>query len=417
MKEELLKQVPPEEVAIRRGVAVDSKTISEAQALIEQVREGGKVALHKIALAFGDLQADESLLVSREELKAAFLSLSDSEQELLQRISARVRKFAVAQREALSNLETSVPGGTAGHKVIPVYRAGCYAPGGRFPLPSSVLMTAVTARAAGVKEVVVASPKPTAVTLGAAYVAGADLFIRAGGAHTIAALAYGVDGLNPCDVIVGPGNRWVTAAKKLVAGDVAIDMLAGPSELLIIVDAEANPEIIAADLLAQAEHDTDAIPILISLDKDLVEKVQIALKNQLETLTTREVAKEALSNGFITVVDSRESACRLSNELAPEHLELLVSEPKEWLEDLTNYGGLFIGSSSAEVFGDYGVGPNHVLPTGGTARYTGGLSVFNFLKINTWLSIENASGLIEDTAQLARLEGLEGHARAAERRK
>jgi phosphoribosyl-ATP pyrophosphohydrolase/phosphoribosyl-AMP cyclohydrolase/histidinol dehydrogenase len=260
-------------------------------------------------------------------------------------------------------------------------RAGCYAPGGRFPLPSSVLMTAVTARAAGVPSIWVASPKPTPITLAACAVAGADSLLAVGGAQAIAALSYGTENIPACDAIVGPGNRWVTAAKQLVSGLVAIDMLAGPSELVVLADESADPSVIAADLLAQAEHDPDAFATLVTVDPKLIEQVNIELCKQLKTLPTAEIAKEALTHSFAILADNYTSAAQICDELAPEHLEVIVTHPEQVIKMLNHYGALFIGSGAAEVFGDYGAGPNHVLPTGQTARICGGLSVFNFLRI------------------------------------
>lgn len=296
--------------------------------------------------------------------------------------------------------------------------AGCYAPGGRFPLPSSVLMTAVTARVAGVSDVWVASPKPTQVTLAAASVAKADALLAVGGAQAIGAFTYGAGLLQPRDVIAGPGNRWVTAAKQLVAGSVAIDMLAGPSELVVIADDSADARVIAADLLAQAEHDTDALPILITTSVGLADAVDRALEEQLATLPTKAIATAAIANGFCVLAKDFDEAACASDVLAPEHLELQVSDIAGLRAKLNAFGALFLGAGAAEVFGDYGVGPNHVLPTGGSARFTGGLSVLTFLRVRTWLAMDHASpALIDDVARLARLEGLEAHARAAEARR
>ena len=208
-------------------------------------------------------------------------------------------------------------------RVAPVDRAGCYAPGGRFPLPSSVLMTAVTARAAGVRDVWVASPRPDDVTLAAAAVAGADALLAVGGAQAIAALAYGAGDVPPCDVVVGPGNRWVTAAKKLVAGHVGIDMLAGPSELVVLADASADPATVAADLLAQAEHDPDALPVLVATDAELVDRVEIELERQLAALPTRDTAEPAIGNGFAVMAGNLDDAIEVCDRLAPEHLQVL----------------------------------------------------------------------------------------------
>eukprot|EP01116_Phalansterium_solitarium_P019845 TRINITY_DN5696_c0_g1_i1.p1 TRINITY_DN5696_c0_g1~~TRINITY_DN5696_c0_g1_i1.p1 ORF type:complete len:904 (+),score=412.83 TRINITY_DN5696_c0_g1_i1:4982-7693(+) len=356
----------------------------------------------------------------RDELKAVFDSLPIEQQQVLQRTAHRVRVFAQAQRDSVSDLVVPVEGGKAGHDVVPVERAGCYAPGGRYPLPSSVLMTAITARVAGVKSVYVASPRPAAVTVAAAYVAGADALIRIGGPQAIAALAYGAGEIEPVDCIVGPGNKFVTAAKQLVNGLVKIDMLAGPSECLVIADHTADPAIVAADLLAQAEHDPDARPLLISIgDRGLAERVDAELRRQLAVLPTRDVAAQALKNGYAVLVKDIAEAVVVSDKIAAEHLELHVAQPQHLQRLVHNYGGLFVGTMSGEVLGDYGAGPNHVLPTGATARYSGGLSVFTFLRIRTWLDmsdVDKCQRLVEDVEALALLEGLHGHAAAARAR-
>jgi phosphoribosyl-ATP pyrophosphohydrolase/phosphoribosyl-AMP cyclohydrolase/histidinol dehydrogenase len=337
--------------------------------------------------------------------------------ELLQRTAERIERFAKAQINSLEAMEVPIPGGKAGQVIAPVQRAGCYAPGGRFPLPSSVLMTAVTARAANVKEVWVASPRPLPITLAAAAVAGVDGFLCVGGAQAVAALAYGAGPVPACDTIVGPGNRFVTAAKQLVFGRVSIDMLAGPSELTVLADATANPAVIAADLLAQAEHDPDAVPILVSLDSALIDAVNANLETQLKSLSTSDTAGASLRrNGFAVLAENLEAAVKICDRLAPEHLELQVANATQVADLCTHYGGLFIGDQAAEVLGDYGAGPNHTLPTGGTARHSGGLSVFDFLRIRTWINIEdpsNSGALLEDAKRLADLEGLAGHANAA----
>ncbi len=272
-------------------------------------------------------------------------------------------------------------------------------------------MTAITARVAGVKNVWVASPRPAPITVAAAFVADADYMLTVGGAQAIAALAYGVGKVAPCDVIVGPGNRWVTAAKSLVSGYCAIDMLAGPSECLVLADETADPAFIAADLLAQAEHDTDALPVLVSTSEALVVKVEDELTKQLAVLPTKETAAVSTSKGFAVVCPDLETAIAVTDTLAPEHLEVQVADSDAVWKKVTNYGGMFIGSNTAEVFGDYGAGPNHVLPTSGTARYTGGLSVFTFLRIRTWLRSETLDtaeakeglrNIVDDSAALAR---------------
>lgn len=412
----MLRTLSAEALPDARRDPVDPKTLAEAADIVNAVRDGGSPALRGLAERFGELSGDQPMLLDREALAAAWERLPREQQALLRRTAGRIEAFAVAQRGSLLDADIAVPGGRAGHTWDPVERAGCYAPGGRFPLPSTVLMTVIPARVAGVPEVVVASPRPTDVTLGAAYVAGADALLAVGGAQAIAALAYGV-GLPPVDVIVGPGNRWVTAAKQLVSGRVGIDMLAGPSELVVLADADADPERIAADLIGQAEHDPDALPVLITDDPGLPERTRAALRRQLEGLPTAAIAAQALEQGYAVVTDSLAAAVALSDRLAPEHLELLVADPSALSPK--HYGGLFVGTHAAEVFGDYGAGPNHVLPTGSGARFSGGLSVADFLRMRTWLRIDDvaqAQGLVQDSAALARLEGLEGHARSAEQR-
>ena len=324
----------------------------------------------------------------------------------------------------------------------PVYiAAGCYAPGGRYPLPSSVLMTAVTARTAGCPTVVLCSPKPAPITLAAAHIAGADVFLQIGGAQAIATMAYGLtiatttekdeEGsetssttitVPPCDVICGPGNQWVTAAKSIVQGKCGIDMLAGPSEVLVICDDTAIPAVVAADLIAQAEHDVVARAILLCTCPKTIHEVDTAVLAQVQALPepNRSTALAALQHSFAVHCFDLQQAIELSDAIAPEHLEIQTRNSTHIGQQCKNYGGLFIGVGAAEVLGDYGAGPNHTLPTGGTGRYTGGLSVFNFLRIRTWMRIDDnraSQDMVQDAIIMARCEGLEGHARAAEHRK
>ncbi len=415
-----LKIITPSEVPAMRRDPVDAETLEAAASIVDAVRDGGDESLRKFARQYGDIEDRAEMVVPAESCQKAFDALPTQDQELLERTAARIRAFAEAQLKSASDMTTAIPGGEAGHDIAPMERAGCYAPGGRFPLPSSVLMTAVTARSAGVGEVWVASPKPTAITLAAAAVAGADAVLVVGGAQAIAALAYGTESVPACDVIVGPGNRWVTAAKKLVAGRVAIDMLAGPSELVVLADSSADPELVASDLLAQAEHDPDAVPILVTDSRGHAESVNKAVRGQLENLPTRETAEAACQNGFIVVCEDTRHGAEICNRIAPEHLEVLTANPQRDAENLEHFGGLFIGAGAAEVLGDYGIGPNHVLPTGGTARSTGGLSVFDFVRWRTWMRVDDASAsrqAVDDAVALARHEGLEAHARSAERRR
>jgi len=411
-----LRRLRPDALPSLRRAAVDADTLTAASVIVEDVRARGEVALRAHATRLGDLPEGAPLLLDRDALKRAFDAQPAEVQALLERTAARVRAFAVAQRAALSAVDVEVPGGRAGHDIRAVDRAACYAPGGRFPLPSSVLMTAVTARVAGVAHVIVASPRPAPVTLAAAHVADADALLCVGGAHAIAALAFGAGPVPACDVIVGPGNRWVTAAKQLVSGQVGIDMLAGPSELVVLADDSADPETVAADLLAQAEHDPDALPILVTTSDPLIDQVNEALRAQLAVLPTAETATAAVSEGFAVLCATLDEAVDVCDALAPEHLEVMTQDAEALQLRLRHYGGLFVGHGAAEVLGDYGAGPNHVLPTGGTARQTGGLSVFTFLRVRTWLRMHAPAELARDAAALARLEGLEGHARSAERR-
>jgi len=280
-------------------------------------------------------------------------------------------------------------------------------------------MTGITARAAGCERVVVASPGANPVALAAAHIAGADEFLCIGGAHAIGAMAYGFEGFVRCDVIAGPGNAWVTAAKQLVSGVVGIDMLAGPSELLIIADDSADIATLAADLLAQAEHDTDAVPMLVTTCSTHAETIQAELERQLDKLPTADTARVALGNGFVVVCDSIDQAIEISDTLAPEHLEIITRDAEEIVCRVRNAGGVFIGSRTAEVLGDYGIGPNHTLPTGGTARFQAGLSVMHFLRLRTWIRIDDPNAcepVLGDTMRIARMEGLIAHERSAQRR-
>jgi len=438
----LLTRRTPDEVQLEIKDPVDPTAFSQAKAILTELRPETQTscspsALLSIATRLGDVTSTSdqtTYIVKPKQCEDAFNNLTNEERTSLLNIHARVKLFAEAQRKSVSDMEVDIPGGKAGQSVSPCRAAGCYAPGGRYPLPSSVIMTVVTARAAGCPYVVLASPKPAPITLAAAHVAGADIVLCVGGAQAIGAMAYGVDTLTnsdgttsiaevpPCDVIVGPGNKWVTAAKSIVNGYCGIDMLAGPSEVLVICDKTANAEIVAADLIAQAEHDVVARAILVSDDGAIIEAVDKEVLSQVEALPepNRSTAMEALKQSFSILCKAMEECIVMSDKLAPEHLEIQTANSQEIADKCANYGGLFIGTNCAEVLGDYGAGPNHTLPTGGTGRYTGGLSVFNFLRIRTWMRIDNKDDcqeMVEDSVRMARLEGLEGHARAAEKRR
>ncbi|MFK7961076.1 MAG: histidinol dehydrogenase [Phycisphaerales bacterium] len=398
---------------------VDAVTLNAAREIVDDVQRRGMNAVVEHAVRLGDRQPGEPLIIERAGLEDAARALPSETRSLLERTAGRIRRFAEAQVAAIRPVDVPIPGGAAGHRVAPVDGAGCYAPGGRFPLPSSMLMTVCTARAAGVTQVWAASPRPAPITLAAAAIAGADGVLAAGGAHAIAALAYGAGALPAADVICGPGNRWVTAAKQLINGPRRIDMLAGPSELLLVLDAHACPETAAADLLAQAEHDDDAVPTMLAEDATILDAVNRALARQLETLPTAASARAALANGRAILATGVDQIVAVCDAIAPEHLQLSRVDADEIAARVRHFGGLFIGAGAAEVLGDYGAGPNHTLPTGGTARHHAGLSVADFLRLQSWMRIDDpaaAEALADDARDLARLEGLEGHARAAERR-
>lgn len=387
---------------------------------MEAVRSGGEAALGRYA---SELDGNDGRLwYGPADFKAALASLPADQRAALERAAARIGTFAAAQLAAIGPVTVAVPGGHAGHEVLPVERAGCYVPGGRYPLPSTVLMTALVARTAGVADVAVACPRPVPVVLAACAVAGVDMLVAAGGAQAIAAFVYGAGAMTPRDVVVGPGNRWVASAKRLAQGFVRTDAPAGPSELLVVADESADPLTVAWDLLAQAEHDPDAVPALAASSEAVVAAVEVALGACLVELAgyraeSATIARAALANGWAYVSPDRAMLAQAANRFAPEHLELAVSDPRGLAALCHNAGAVFLGCVSAEALGDYGAGPNHTLPTSGRARSYGGLSVLDFVRIRTWLDLDRVdSGLIGDTAVLARSEGLEAHARSAEAR-
>ena len=417
---EIIKQISAAEFSADNLThSIDATTLAQSQAIVDRVRSDGLAGIRHFATEFGERTLEQPIQIERSELEAASKRIDAADLALLERVAGRIEAFATAQLKSISEIIVSVPGGAAGHTIEPIRSAGCYAPAGRFALPSTVLMTAVTAKVAGCQRVVVASPNPSDIMMAAAFVAGADSMLAIGGAHAIAAMAYGFDGFERCDLIAGPGNRWVTAAKKIVSGDCGIDMLAGPSELALVADGSSDPATIAADLLAQAEHDVDARPFLILTDDSIADAVKAELDSQLTELPSEEVARQSLANnGAMVICDDVEQAIEICNRLAPEHLELHLADAASVAAKIQHAGCIFIGHQSAEVFGDYGVGPNHTLPTAGTARFTAGLNVFTFLRIRTWLKLDSApQSLIDDTARLAEIEGLIGHQRSGLKRK
>ena len=353
--------------------------------------------------------------------------LSDEEIEDIRQAAANIETFARAQKETVGELKdfSPSPGITLGHKVIPVDSCCCYVPGGGYPLYSTALMLGIPAKVAGVGRVTACSPasKKTGKihhkTLMAMDIAGIDEIYAVGGAQAIAAFSYGTEQISPVNMIVGPGNSYVTEAKRQCYGKVGIDFVAGPSEVLVIADKNADPEVIAADLLAQSEHDREAKGIVVTTDETLGRAVEEAVHRQLSELSTAEIARSSWNDfGEILLADTLEEAVEYSNGYAPEHLEVNVSEQDQdkVVSALRNYGSLFIGGNTAEVFGDYASGPNHTLPTLGAARYTGGVWAGTFLKICTYQSMskEAMMGIAPLVSRLAKGEGLAGHAGAAD---
>ena len=337
----------------------------------------------------------------------------------------RVGVFAQKQRESLSELSFEIsPGVTLGHRLLPVDSCGCYVPAGRYPLPSSALMSIIPAKAAGVRRIVACSPASDKngihpLVLAAMDLAGVDEVYCMGGAQAIAALAFGTETVEGVDLIVGPGNRYVTEAKRQVSGKVGIDMLAGPSEVLILADDSADPRWVAADLLARCEHDPSSLAVLATPSRALADAVTAEIEKELDGLKTAELAGQTWrENGRIVLIDSWDEGTALADGIAPEHLQVMTREPRKLAERLKNYGSLFIGHYAPVAFGDYVSGPNHILPTLTCARYTGGVGVKTFLRTLTWQEVtsEGADALSGPCAGLAEAEGLFGHRRSAELR-
>jgi len=395
-------------------------------AIIDNVIKNGDDALKEYNKKFDGCER-EALQVSREEIEAAYAKVSSEDLEDIKAAAANIRAFAEAQKGTVGGLEDFSPaeGILLGHRVIPVDSCCCYVPGGGYPLYSTALMLGIPAKVAGVRRITACSPviKGTTdihpKTLVAMDVAGIDEIYAVGGAQAIAAFSYGTDQIKPVNMIVGPGNSFVTEAKRQCYGKVGIDFVAGPSEVLVIADGQADPEVIAADLLAQSEHDREAKGLVVTTDEALGRAIEKAVEVQLQTLDTKEIAETSWKDyGEILLAESLEEAVEYANEYAPEHLEVNVSADKEAevVGALKNYGSLFIGGNTAEVFGDYASGTNHTLPTLGAARYTGGVWVGTFLKTCTYqkMTREGMLGIAPLVANLAHGEGLTGHARAAE---
>lgn len=394
---------------------IEFESISSVAEIISAVRSNGDEAIREYAKKFGDGDLT-AFRLTEEEIKDAISKVDEKTINTIKFAIKNVKEFAQAQLNSVKELEVNINGNILGHKIVPLESVGCYIPGGNYPLPSSAIMTVVPAKVAGVKRVIAMSPKIQPVTVAAAYFAGADEIYRIGGVQAVAAMAYGTQTIRKVNKIVGPGNKFVTSAKKQVFGECGIDFLAGPSEVLIIADETAKPEFVAADMLAQCEHDKDARAFLICFSKEFAKQVDEKAKEYLESLQTKEIAQISYDKSFAVIANSLEEAIELSNKKAPEHLELCLNNAENLIDKFNNYGSLFIGNYSAEVFGDYVSGTNHTLPTNQVAKYSGGLSVFDYIKIQTYQIIkENAiKQTAENASILAEKEGLFAHKLAAD---
>lgn len=387
--------------------------------IIENVKENGDKALFEYCKKFDKAELT-SLLVTEEEIDEAMKLVEPKFIEILKKAAKNIRKFHEKQvrNSFIINDEDGI---VIGQKIIPVDRAGLYVPGGTAAYPSTVLMDSIPAKIAGCKEVVIVTPpsadgKVTPVILAAAKIAGVDKIFKVGGAQAIAALAFGTESVPKVDKIVGPGNAFVAEAKKQVFGIVSIDMIAGPSEILIVADKENNPKHLAADLLSQAEHDKMASAVLVTDSEELANRVAEEIENQIPLLERSEIARASIDvNGKIIVADSIERVFDIANEIAPEHLELCVENPFDCLDKIRHAGSIFMGKNCPEALGDYFAGPNHTLPTGGTAKFSSPLSVDDFIKKTqyTYYTKDALKRVAQDVAFFAKQEGLTAHARSA----
>ena len=387
--------------------------------IIENVKQNGDKALYEYCEKFDKAKLD-ALAVSEDEIKEAVSLVEPKFLEILKSAAENIRDYH--KNQVRSGFEIKKADGVIiGQKIIPVDRAGLYVPGGTAAYPSTVLMDSIPAKIAGCKEVVMVTPpsqngKVNPVILAAAYVAGVDKIFKVGGAQAIAALAYGTESIPKVDKIVGPGNAFVAEAKKQVFGQVSIDMIAGPSEILIIADAKTNPAHAAADLLSQAEHDKMASAVLVTDSQELAYAVSDELEKQIPLLSRSEIARCSIdNNGKIIVADSLEKVIEISNEIAPEHLELLLDEPFKYLDMIRHAGSVFMGRYCPEALGDYYAGPNHTLPTSGTAKFSSPLSVDDFIKKTqyTYYTKQALDKVAKDVAYFAEKEGLTAHAKSA----
>ena len=406
-------------VLLKRDASVNASVESTVREIVAQVREGGDAALLRYTNELDRRQIESSAQLEQVDFRSVLGTVSPAIKSDLKMAAARIEEYH--KRQTIDSWEyQDTSGNLIGQLVTPLESVGIYVPGGRAAYPSSVLMNTIPAKVAGVKKIIMVTPAPDGgleeTVLAAAAIAGVDKVFSIGGAQAIAALAYGTETIPRVDKIVGPGNSYVARAKSQVFGDVGIDMVAGPSEILILCDGETEPDWIAMDLFSQAEHDEYAQAILVSPDRRFLDLVADRIKVLLKDMPRRQIILESLKrNGALIGVDSMDEAVDIVNRIAPEHLELSVSEPRNFLSKIRHAGSIFLGRLTPEAFGDYCAGPNHVLPTSGSARFSSPLGVYDFQKRTSIIecSVEGASDLGRLSESLAKAEGLEAHARSA----
>lgn len=405
--------------APRKTYERDQQTTDLVADILSSVRENGDAELLALTKKFDNVDMD-AVRISDEQIRAAYQQVSEETIEAIRNAAAQIRFFAEKQLECLKPLTTStpVPGVTLGHRLIPIETVGAYVPAGRYPLPSSALMLAIPAKVAGVQTVVACSPVSKGygtvhpAVLVAMDIAGVDEIYCTGGAQAIAAMAYGTESVKKVDLIAGPGNRFVVEAKRQVMGIVGIDSLAGPSEVLVLADGQTNPDFTAADLLAQSEHDLNARSTLVTTSEPFAKQVLESLETMAATLPTGETALQSWNdNGMILIADNMDEAIAISNDIAPEHLEVHTVHAESVAAKLTNFGSLFIGEYTPVAFGDYCSGTNHTLPTMATAKYSNGVWVGTFLKTSftQYISKDGCRNLANTCMTLAEAEGLMAH--------
>lgn len=405
---------------LQRKATVEQEVLSSVKTIIADVAEKGDIALFEYTKKFDGFELNEkNIRITDDEIKKAYKVVPDDLLVTLKKSAANIRAFHEMQKR--EGYECRQDGKVTGRLILPMQKAGVYVPGGKAAYPSSVLMNIIPAKIAGVEEIVMVTPPGKTgviepLTLVAADIAGADIILKIGGAQAVAALAYGTASVPNVDVVTGPGNAYVAAAKREVYGLVGIDMIAGPSEVLIVADETAEPKYIAADFLSQAEHDEKAASVLLTTSMDIAEKSRDEIERQLNLLPRKEIAQQSVDDyGTIIVVSSIDEAFDIANGFAPEHMEILTKAPLEDLKKVKNAGAVFLGEYSPEPLGDYFAGPNHVLPTSGTARFSSPLSVDDFIKKTNYICYDETAlkSCYKDIKSFAHAEGLDAHAKSA----